>query len=81
MTIRDRKPAAYSYVRRAYGVDPRVGQRIRMDGKPGVICKPQGDPQYLRVRFDGQKHASNVHPTWRVNYAPATISKPQESDT
>jgi hypothetical protein len=61
---------AYNYIRRAYSVDPRVGQRITMDGKPGTIIRPQGDPQYLNVRFDGQKHGSNVHPTWKVDYAP-----------
>jgi len=61
---------AYKYVREAYGVDPNPGQRITMDGKPGTIVRPTGDPQYLRVRFDGQKHVSNVHPTWRVDYAP-----------
>jgi hypothetical protein len=60
----------YDYIRRTYGVDPKVGQRITMSGKPGVIVRPQGDPQYLAVRFDGQKHASPVHPTWEVDYAP-----------
>ncbi|HET8638122.1 MAG TPA: hypothetical protein VFL96_14835 [Acidobacteriaceae bacterium] len=64
---------AYDYIRRTYGVEPQIGQRITMDGKPGVIVRPQGDPQYLRVRFDGQKHVSNVHPTWRVDYAPVTV--------
>lgn len=64
-----RRPAPYAYIRRAYGVEPKVGQRITMDGKPGFIIRPQGDPQYLRVRFDGQKHASDVHPTWEVTYA------------
>jgi hypothetical protein len=61
---------AYEYIKRTYGVNPVVGQRIIMDGKPGVILKPQGDPQYLNVRFDGQKHGSNVHPDWKVDYAP-----------
>jgi hypothetical protein len=60
----------YDYIRRTYCVDPRVGQRITMDGRPGVIIRPQGDPAYLRVRFDGQLHASNAHPTWRIDYAP-----------
>ncbi len=62
---------AYDYIRRAYGVEAKPGQRITMDGKPGVIVRPKGDPARLRVRFDGQKHVSNVHPTWRVDYAPA----------
>lgn len=60
---------AYAYIRRIYGVEPKIGQRITMDGKPGVIIRPRGDPHYLRVRFDGEKHASNVHPTWKVTYA------------
>jgi len=68
---RDGRVVEYAYIRRAYGVNPKVGQRITMNGKPGVIVKPRGDPQYLFVRFDGQKHAVNVHPTWRVDYAPA----------
>lgn len=62
------RPNMYDYIRRTYGVDPHVGQRITMDGKPGVIVRPQGDPQYLKVRFDGEKHAANVHPTWEVVY-------------
>jgi hypothetical protein len=61
---------AYDYIRRTYGVDPKPGQRITMDGKPGVIVRPVGDPQYLNVRFDGQKHTNNVHPTWKVDYSP-----------
>lgn len=65
---------AYDYIRRTYGVDPKVGQRITMGGRPGVIVRPRGDPQYLRVRFDGQTHVSNVHPTWRVCYAPDRLA-------
>lgn len=60
----------YAYIRRTYRVEPKVGQRITMDGKPGTIIRPIGDPQYLNVRFDGQSHGSNVHPTWRVDYNP-----------
>src|ERR1700677_2610981 len=63
-----KKSVAYAYIRRHYSVEPRVGQRIAMNGKPGVIVRPQGDPQYLRVRFDGQKQIVNVHPTWHVEY-------------
>lgn len=59
----------YAYIRRHYGVAPRVGQRITMNGKPGTIIRPRGDPAHLRVRFDGQRHTSNVHPTWEVSYA------------
>ena len=62
---------AYEYIKRHYGVDPKIGQRITHYGKPGQIVRPVGDPQYLNVRFDGQKHTSNVHPTDDVDYAPA----------
>jgi hypothetical protein len=60
----------YAYVHRTYGVTPLPGQRISVEGKLGVIVRPQGDPQYLRVRFDGESHVVNAHPTWEVNYAP-----------
>lgn len=63
---------AYDYIRRTYGVDPKVGRRITMDGKPGVIVRPKGDPAHLQVRFDGQKHTVPVHPTWEVVYLIAT---------
>ena len=65
---------AYAYIRRTYAVDPQPGQRITLNGKPGVIVRPQGDPAHLRVRFDGQKHVVNVHPTWEVDYAPAALT-------
>ena len=61
----------YAYIRRFYGVDPKVGQRIAHYGRPGKIIRPVGDPHYLRVRFDGRRHASNVHPTDEVDYSPA----------
>lgn len=62
---------AYDYIRRTYGVEFQPGERIAMDGKPGTVTKPRDDPQYLRVRFDGQKHISNAHPTWRIERLPA----------
>lgn len=65
---------AYEYIKRAYGVDPQIGQRITHRGKLGVIVRPVGDPHYLRVRFDGRKHADNVHPTDDVEYSPAALA-------
>jgi hypothetical protein len=61
---------AYEYIKRMYGVDPQIGQRITHYSKPGEIVRPQGNPQYLNVLFDGQKHTSNVHPTDEVLYLP-----------
>lgn len=57
---------AYDYIHQNYGVEFKPGERIAMDGKLGIVTRPQGDPQYVRVRFDGQKHITNVHPTWRI---------------
>lgn len=53
------------YVRDYYGVDYKVGDRITVDGKPGVIVSfPE---QYLGVRFDDMpKVRARCHPTWRV---------------
>lgn len=57
---------AYDYIRRVYGVGFNPGERIAVDGKPGTVTKPRDDLHYVRVRFDGQKHISNAHPTWRI---------------
>jgi hypothetical protein len=64
--------APYEYVRRAYGVDPTVGQRVRhtVTKRFGTIAredKSQG--QYVQVRFDGKKFALPCHPT-ELNYSP-----------
>lgn len=59
----------YDYIRRTYGVEPRIGQRITVDGEPAVVVRPR-EGHYLRVRFDGKKRLVNAHPTWRVDYAP-----------
>lgn len=52
------------YVRRYYGVDFKRGDRVTVDGKPGVIVSFPG--QYLGVRFDGEKHTARCHLRWRV---------------
>lgn len=58
----------FEYIKEAYGVDPRVGQRIRFYGKrEGTITKDCG--QYLGVKFDDTpKILSRVHPTDQVEY-------------
>ena len=61
------------YVRRTYGVDFKVGDRVTVDGRPGVVVSFPG--QYVGVRLDGQKHTSRCHPTWRLHHAPATPTK------
>lgn len=63
---------AYQYVRRTYGVNPGIGQRVQhtVTHKLGTIAredKSQG--QYVQVRFDGQKFALPCHPT-ELDYSP-----------
>lgn len=52
------------YVRGYYSVAYKVGDRLMVDGRPGVLVSFPG--QYLGVRFDGERHTSRCHPTWRV---------------
>jgi hypothetical protein len=52
------------FVRRTYAVDYKRGDRVTVDGRPGVVVSFPG--QYLGVRFDGERHTSRAHPTWRV---------------
>ena len=53
-----------AYVRQAYGVDYKVGDRLVFDGKPGTLVSfPDA---YLGIRLDGDKHTSRCHPTWRI---------------
>lgn len=62
------QPDGYDYIRRAYGVDPRVGQRCALrnehdwTGKEGVVLYPGTSTAHVHVLVDGQKHHSIVHP-------------------
>ena len=56
------------YVRGYYGVDYKQFDRVTVDGQPGTIVSFPN--QYLGVRFDGEKHTSRCHPTWRVERIP-----------
>ena len=53
-----------AYVRGYYAVDFKVGERLAVDGRPGVLVSFPG--QYLGIRFDGDRHTSRAHPTWRI---------------
>lgn len=57
--------ASYAYIRRTYGVEPTPGRRVRhqITNRHGLIVRPRGDPHYVQVRFDGQKHTVPCHPT------------------
>lgn len=42
------------------------GMRADMDGRAGTITS--GDSAHLRMRFDGQRRSSVVHPTWQMTF-------------
>jgi len=52
------------YVRRTYGVDVRRGLRVAYGaGDRRQLGTVTGATHYVQVRFDGQRHSVNVHPT------------------
>jgi hypothetical protein len=58
------------YVRRHYGVEVKIGQRVRVDGELGtVIHNPTFANHYVHVRLDRGMDAP-CHPTWRMTYLP-----------
>ncbi len=59
-----------AYVRSYYAVPYKVGDRLTVDGRPGVLVSFPG--HYLGVRFDGERHTSRAHPTWRVERTTTT---------
>lgn len=58
------------FIRKNYGVPAKRGWRVEYTGcgekMLGTITGANG--QYLRVRLDGLKKASNFHPTWMLRY-------------
>ena len=66
---------AYDYIKRAYGVDPAVGARVRHTEMKGprsygtIAREAPSQGHHVMVRFDGQKFASPCHPT-SLDYAP-----------
>lgn len=57
------------YVRDYYKVPAKRGMRVAVDGRAGVIVSFPG--AHLGVRFDGERHTTPCHPTWRVEYQEA----------
>ncbi|VTO10627.1 MULTISPECIES: hypothetical protein [Brevundimonas] len=59
----------YGYVRRAYGVDPRIGAEVELvdegdwTAKRGRIVHPgKSSTAYVHVAFAGIRHALSCHP-------------------
>lgn len=67
---RDENVAGLEYIRGAYKVPAKVGQRIRFDWqfppREGVIVGSNG--AHLKVMFDSGSHVEYLHPTWNVEY-------------
>lgn len=57
----------FSYIKRTYGVYPYIGQKVVMDGKPGIIAEDRGN--YVGVIFDDNPNIiASCHPTWNIKY-------------
>jgi len=58
----------FEYVRKYYGVPAKIGRRVVVYGKPGVIAADRG--HYIGVNFDSDKPGviHNCHPTSEVQY-------------
>ena len=67
-----------AYIRGYYGVDVGLGDRVVADGHPGIVVGTEG--QYLRVLIDGESSESIWHPTWRMEYVPASGSSDGGTD-
>jgi hypothetical protein len=59
----------YSYIRRAYGVSPAIGQRCRLrnegkdwEGKEGFVIYPGRSTAHVHIIMDGMKNKIFVHP-------------------
>lgn len=63
-----------TYIRHAYSVPARKGQRVRYTGncarggeaRLGTITGASG--QYLRIRMDGDRLSNIYHPTWELEF-------------
>jgi hypothetical protein len=68
------------YVRRYYGMPAKIGRRVVIGGKPGIIAADRG--HYIGVNFDSDKPGviHNAHPTSEVRYlGMSTPRKPTRS--
>ena len=65
---------SFEYIRKAYGVPAKRGQRVRYTGdrgpnaipREGMITSAAGAK--LRIRMDGESYSGIYHPTWEIEY-------------
>ena len=71
-------PDGYDYVRRAYGLDVKVGQRVLVNDGPGLrdalgtVLYPGRSTAHVIVALDGWAQPARVHPS---SVAPADESE------
>lgn len=69
----DPNAGGLAYIRKAYKVPAKVGQRIKFDWqfppREGVIVG--SNAAHLKVIFDGSAVVEYLHPTWNVEYLTA----------
>ncbi|HEY2010388.1 MAG TPA: hypothetical protein VGH23_15470 [Rhizomicrobium sp.] len=56
---------AYDYIKKAYGFDAKIGDRVQhtVTKKYGSIARQRGsNGHYIQVRFDGGSFALPCHP-------------------
>lgn len=59
---------ALDYIHKTRGLTfIEIGMRVSVDGKMGTVAGENASGN-LDVFLDGDKHTSNVHPTWETIY-------------
>jgi hypothetical protein len=62
-------PDGYDYIRRAYGIEVAIGNRVRLrdegtlSGCTGRVIYPGPNTAYVHVLLDGENRVSRVHPS------------------
>jgi hypothetical protein len=73
---------SYDYVKRAYGVDPRIGARVQhtVTKRFGRIAREKASAaHYVNVIFDGLGFSKPCHPT-ELDYTPVEPSPQGSAD-
>lgn len=55
---------SYEYINRAYGIQPIIGEPVRLKNYPPGKVAPEdlGQAHYVMVRFEGWDHDAPIHP-------------------
>lgn len=62
-----KKPDPFDYIRNAYGVQAKKGQRVKYRNRTGTIARADG--AYIYILLDGDlKPTGPYHPTSEIEY-------------